>query len=447
MRSIELNKLETESTKSLLKEYSIPAIIGTLVIALYNIIDSIYIGHGLGDHAIGGLGIVLPIMTLMAAIGALVGTGAAGRISIFLGMGDQDSAEYILGNALSLIILLTGLFILFLYAYIDPVLQAIGATNETYPFAYEFLLFYLPCSLFLNISYTLCSVMRASGYPQKAMYTMLLGIVVNILLAPVFIFVLKWGMKGAAIASSIAAFISLIPVILHFLDKKNTLQFQRGRISLNLKTTWEILSIGLSPFIIQMAASLVVFFINAQLRIYGGSVAIEAYTIANRLTLVIILILVGLTQGMQPIVGYNYGAKKIDRVKSTVNHAIKAGVCIGLFGLIIGFFFADIVIKPFNPSLELASQSALALKIITLLLPLSGIQMVISVFFQSINMPLTSTALSLTRQFLFLIPALFILPRFFALDGIWISIPVADFLSTVLAIGLYIWKIRKLSPI
>lgn len=440
-----LSRLESQHPGKLLWEYSIPAIIGSMVVALYNLIDSIYIGHGpgLGDHAIGGLGIVLPVMTVFTAVGALVGTGAASRISIYLGTGDKDKAEKILGTTFILTVLLTLVLILFLYMFIDPILWTIGATEDTYPFAHEFLLFYLPCNIFLNLTYALCSIMRASGYPKKAMYIMLLGVIANILLAPFFIFILQWGMKGAAIATSISTLISLLPVMYHFADKSNALYFQKNKSNLDSKTVWSILSIGLSPFIIQIASSLVVFVINNRLNIYGGSVAIEAYTISNRLTLIIILILVGLTQGMQPIVGYNFGAKNIKRVFSTVNYAVKIGVVIGLVGLIIGVFFAGIVVRPFNPTPALADQSVRTLHIVTLMLPLSGIQMVISNFFQSIGMPVKSTMLSLSRQFLFLMPALFILPCFYGLDGVWMSIPISDFISTIAAVILYMWQVSR----
>ncbi|MFV0537394.1 MAG: MATE family efflux transporter [Dysgonomonas sp.] len=444
-----LNRLESEQTTKLLWKYSISAIVGSLVIAIYNIVDSIYIGHGpnLGDHAIGGLGLILPIMTFFAAMSALVGTGAATRIAIYMGEGYKDKVERVLGNAFILTILLTGIFVFLAYIFIDPLLQIIGATKDTYSFAHEFLTFYLPCNIFLNLSFVLSSVMRASGYPQKAMYIMLLGVILNIILAPIFIFIFEWGMKGAAIATSIASFISFVIFLIHFLNRNSTLRLYKNKIALNKNIVWAILSIGFSPFIMQVAASIVVFFINNRLSVYGGSIAIEAYTIANRLNLVVILIIVGLTQGMQPIVGYNYGAQKIDRVISTANQAIKAGICIGFIGLIVAFFFSDIVVSPFNPTLSLADKASRVLRIITIMLPLSGLQMVISNFFQSIGMPAKAITLSLTRQFVFLVPLLFILPLFFQLDGVWFSIPLADVVSTILAITLYIYQIQKLKKI
>lgn len=441
-----LNRLESEQTTKLLREYSISAIIGSLVVAIYNIVDSIYIGHGpnLGDHAIGGLGLVFPIMTFFTALGAFVGTGAATRVAIYMGEDCKDKMDRALSNALVLIILLTGFFVLLTYIFIDPLLHIIGATQDTYHFAREFLIYYLPCCIFLNLGFVLSSVMRASGYPQKAMYIMLLGVILNIILAPIFIFIFEWGMRGAAIATSIAAFISFVIFMIHFLDRNNTLTLHKHKLNLDKEIVWAITSIGVSPFLMQVAASIVVFFINNRLSTYGGSIAIEAYAIANRLNLVVVLIIVGLTQGMQPIVGYNYGANKIERVISTVNQAIKAGIGIGFLGLIGGLFFSDIAVSPFNPTSALASKASGVLKIITIVLPLSGLQMVISNFFQSIGMPTKAIMLSLTRQFLFLVPLLFILPLFFQLDGVWFSIPLADVASTIFAVIIYIGQIHKL---
>ncbi|MEN9919508.1 MAG: hypothetical protein RL662_1944 [Bacteroidota bacterium] len=446
MGSTVLERLEAEQPNKLLWEYSIPAIVGSLVVALYNLIDSVYIGHGpgLGDHAIGGIGIIFPIMTLITAVGFLVGTGAASRVSIFLGSGDKASAESVLGNAFSLSISLTLLLIFFLYLFLEPILLAIGATDDTYPFAYEFMLYYLPCNLFLNLSFTLSSVMRASGYPKKAMYAMLAGVIANLILAPIFIFGLEWGMKGAAIATCLSTIVSVLPILHHFFNKNSTLKFYWANTKLRLDTTKSILSIGFAQFVIQLAASVVVFFINNRLRLYGGSLAIEAYTIVNRLTLIIILVIVGLTQGMQPIIGYNYGAKRMDRVIATVNYAIKVGIAIGFVGLVVVSFFAERIVSVFNPTPALADESVQAIRIVTIMLPLSGLQMVISSFFQSIGMPMKATILSLTRQFIFLVPILFILSYYFKLLGVWATIPLSDFLSTLLAIIIYIYQIRKL---
>ena len=445
LKTANIDELENKKISKLLWQYALPAIVGTMVNALYNIIDRIYIGHGpnLGDHAIGGLGIVLPIMNLTAAVGMLVGAGSASRISICLGRGDKETAEKIIGNSFLLTLILTGTLVTLLFMFLDPILMQIGATEETFPYAKEFLLYYLPGNIFLTMCFNFNSMMRASGYPTKAMYTMLIGVIANIIIAPIFIFVLEWGIKGAAIATIISMFIGMCFVMHHFMNHSSMLRLRKKNIGLDTKVVWAIASIGLSPFFIQVAASVVVFMLNNKLKVYGGNVAIEAFAIANTLVMIIIMILVGLTQGMQPIVGYNYGAKRISRVKETLNYTIKVGVCIGVVGCAIGLLLPNVIVQPFNPSAPLAAEASKALRIITVMLPLVGFQIVVTNFFQCIGMAGKSIFLSLTRQFLLLIPALIILPHFFQLNGVWYSLPVADGLSTLLTAAMFIWQINK----
>ena len=444
LKTANIEELQNKKINKLLWQYALPAIVGTMVNALYNIIDRVYIGHGpdLGDHAIGGLGIVLPIMNLTAAVGMLVGAGSASRISICLGRGDKETAERIIGTSLLMTLILTGTLVIALLAFLDPILMRIGATEETFPYAKEFLLYFLPGNIFLTMCFNFNSMMRASGYPRKAMFTMLIGVVANIIIAPIFIFIFKWGIKGAAIATIISMFIGLCFVMYHFMNRSSMLRIRRQYIKLDWKIVGAIASIGMAPFFIQVAASVVAFFINDRLKVYGGNVAIEAYAIANTLVMIIIMILVGLTQGMQPIVGYNYGAGRVSRVKETLNYTIKVGICIGAVGLVVGMFLPSLIVKPFNPSPALADETARALRIITSMLPLVGFQIVVTNFFQSIGMAKKSIFLSLTRQFLFLIPALMILPHFFELNGVWYSLPTADFLATLLTLILFLWQIR-----
>jgi putative MATE family efflux protein len=444
-KSQNISELENEKSSKLIWKYAIPAIIGTIVIALYNIIDSIYIGHGenLGDHAIGGLGVLLPIMNLISGIGMLVGAGASTRTSIFLGQKDIKSASIVLGNSILLAIVLTLLVIIGIYTYMDSILISIGSTPQTFPFAKEFLLYYLPGNIFLTVNYALNSIMRASGYPKKAMYMMLIGVIANIILAPVFIFILQWGMKGAAIATNISMAIGLCVVLKHFFYSDSIVSFHWNSLKPNFKIIWSIINVGFAPFFMLIAASLVVLFINNRLNVYGGSTAIEAYTIANRLIMVFIMVLVGLTQGMQPIIGYNYGAKNMNRVKETLSYSLKAGLFIGCIGFLFGFLFPKLVVKPFNPSPKLAKEASLALQIMTITLPLSGIQMVISNFFQCIGKAVIAFILSMSRQFLLLVPSLFILPNYLKLNGVWYSIPLSDTISTILALIIFIWQIRK----
>jgi putative MATE family efflux protein len=386
-------------------------------------------------------------MNLISGIGMLVGAGGSTRTSIYLGQKDKESAEKIVGNSVLLAFLLTLLPVILIYIFMDSILIAMGSTPETFPYAKEFLYYYLPGNIFLTINFTLNSVMRASGYPKKAMYMMLIGVFANIILAPVFLFVLGWGMKGAAIATNLSILIGLCVITHHFLNKKSTVLLRWNKLKPDLKIIWSIINIGFAPFFMLIAASVVVFFINNRLNANGGSTAIEAYTIANRLIMVFIMILVGLTQGMQPIIGYNFGAKRMDRVKETLNYTLKVGILIGITGLLFGFFLPDLVILPFNPSPALAQKASQALQIMTITLPLSGFQMVISNFFQCIGKAINAFFLSMTRQFLILVPALFILPDYFGLNGIWYSIPLSDTLSTLLALLLFLWQIRQLKKL
>ena len=438
-------ELENEKPSKLIWKYAIPAIIGTVVIALYNIIDSIYIGHGqnLGDHAIGGLGILLPIMNFISGLGMLVGSGASTRTSIFLGQKDIRSAEIVVGNSVLLAVVLTLLMIIAIYIFIDPILLAIGSTPQTFPFAKEFLVYYLPGNIFLTVNYALNSIMRASGYPKKAMYMMLIGVAANIILAPIFIFILQWGMKGAAIATNLSMAIGLGVVYKHFLNSQSIVSFKGCNLKPDFKIIWSIINVGFAPFFMLIAASIVVLFINNRLNVYGGSTAIEAYTIANRLIMVFIMVLVGLTQGMQPIIGYNFGAKNMKRVKETLNYSLKTGLTIGCLGFLFGFLLPSLVVQPFNPSPNLAKEAAVALQIMTITLPLSGIQMVISNFFQCIGKAIIAFILSMSRQFLILVPSLFILPNYLKLNGVWCSIPLSDFLSTLLAVIIFYWQLRQ----
>lgn len=447
LKTANIDELENKKISKLLWQYALPAIIGTTVNALYNVIDRFFIGHGpgLGKVGVTAIGIALPIMIVLTAVGMLVGAGAASRISIYLGKGEKDTAERIIGNAFLLTVVLTGLASAILYLFLDDALILVGASKETFGFAKEFLHYYLPGSMFLTMCFSFNNMMRASGYPRKAMYTMLISVVANIVLAPLFIFGFKWGIKGAALATVVSMFIGLCFVMHHFLNKNSMLRLRLSNIRFNSEIVKSIISIGLAPFFIQLAAATVTLFMIHQLRNYGGDPAVAAYTIANTLIMLIVMTIVGLTQGMQPIVGYNYGAKNFLRVRDTLNYTIKVGVIIGSVGLICGLFFPELLAKALASDLTSVeiNDTAKALRIMTIMLPLVGFQIVVTNFFQSIGKAKESIFLSLSRQFLMLIPALYILPTFFQLDGVWASFPTADFLATLLTAILFIVQIKK----
>ncbi|HCO66391.1 MAG TPA: MATE family efflux transporter [Dysgonomonas sp.] len=441
--------LENKNISKLLWQYALPAIVGTLVNSLYNVIDRIFIGHWVGDDALAGLGLILPIMNITAAVGMLVGAGSSSRISIYLGKKDKDTAEKIAGTSFVMTLLLSGIVIALLLIFLKPVLMYAGASEATYPYARDFLQIFLPGNLFLSLCFNFNNMMRASGYPRKAMITMLISVVANIILAPIFIYYLGWGIKGAATATFIAMVIGFIFVMHHFMNANSFIKLRKKYLKFDKKIVWDITSIGMSPFLMQMAASVVVFLIIGQLKAVAGSadphsgdMAIGAYTIANTLVMLVVMIVIGLTQGMQPIVGYNYGAKNFARVRETLIQTIKAGTIITIFGFILGFFFPKLFVSFFGPGPELAEKSAEALKLIVLCFPLVGFQIVVSNFFQSIGMAGKAIFLSLTRQVLFLVPALFILPRYFGLDGVWLSMPLADFVSVITSFILIMIQIR-----
>ncbi|MDL2214637.1 MATE family efflux transporter [Dysgonomonas sp. OttesenSCG-928-M03] len=443
--------LENKKIGKLLWQYALPAIIGTLVNSLYNVIDRIFIGHWVGDDALAGLGLILPIMNITAAVGMLVGAGSASRISIYLGKKDKETAEKIAGTSFVMTLILSGAVIALLLIFLKPILIWAGASEATYPYARDFLQIFLPGNLFLSLCFNFNNMMRASGYPQKAMITMLISVVANIILAPIFIYYLDWGIKGAATATFIAMVIGFAFVMHHFMTPTSFIKLRRKYLRLDKKIVWNITSIGMSPFLMQLTASVVVFAIIGQLKAvagrvdpHSGDLAIGAYTLANTLVMLIVMIVIGLTQGMQPIVGYNYGAKNYARVRETLICTIKVGTAITIFGFILGFFFPQFFVSLFGPGPELAEKSVEALRLIVLCFPLVGFQIVVSNFFQSIGMAGKAIFLSLTRQALFLIPMLYILPHYFDLDGVWLSMPAADFLAVITTLILFSMQIRTL---
>lgn len=445
-----IDELEKKNISRLLWQYALPAIIGTMVNSLYNVIDRIFIGLWVGDNAISALGIVLPITNITAAVGMLVGAGSASRISIYLGKKDIVAAEKIAGTSFVMTLILSGIVIGSLYLFLDPVLRYAGASNTTLPYARDFLQIFLPGNLFLSLCFNFNNMMRASGYPTKAMVTMLISVVANIILAPIFIHYLGWGIKGAAAATFIAMVIGFMFVMHHFTNPLSFIKLRVKNMRLPKNMVWAITSIGLSPFFMQLAASAVVFFIIYQLRaiagddVHAGDMAIGAYTIANTLIMLVVMIVIGLTQGMQPIVGYNYGAKNFMRVKETVVYTIKVGVMITALGFILGFFFPQVFVTFFNPSPLLATEAADALRIIIICFPLVGFQIVVSSFFQCIGQAGKAILLSLTRQVLFLVPGLYILPSIFGLNGIWMAMPISDVFASTTTLLLLLYQIKIL---
>ena len=430
--------LRTEPIGKLLLRYSLPAIAAMVVFSLYNIIDSIFIGHGVGPLAISGLAITFPVMNLTFALVLLVGIGGASICSIRLGQQDIDGATRVLGNVLLLGLINGVTFGLLSQLVLDPVLTAFGASEHTLPYARDFMqiiLYGLPvtCTMFgLN------HIMRATGYPQKAMLSAVLTVGMNIILAPIFIFWLKWGIRGAAIATVLSQCVGMVWVLSHFRNPKSTVHFRQGTFRLRWKIVSSIFSIGMSPFLLNVCACLVTVLINIGLKRYGGDMAIGAFGILNRILILFVMLVMGLTQGMQPIVGYNYGAQQFERVKQTLKYGVTTA------GFLAGQFAPEIVSRMFTDDAGLIALSVEGMRLATLVFPLVGIQIVVGNFFQSIGKAKLSIFLSLTRQLLFLAPCLLILPRFFELKGIWISLPVSDSLSFVTSMGVLYMFLREM---
>ncbi|MFQ8888271.1 MAG: MATE family efflux transporter [Bilophila wadsworthia] len=435
--------LRTEPIGKLLLRYSLPAIAAMVVFSLYNIIDSIFIGHGVGPLAISGLAITFPVMNLTFALVLLVGIGGASICSIRLGQQDIDGATRVLGNVLLLGLINGVTFGLLSQLVLDPVLTAFGASEHTLPYARDFMqiiLYGLPvtCTMFgLN------HIMRATGYPQKAMLSAVLTVGMNIILAPIFIFWLKWGIRGAAIATVLSQCVGMVWVLSHFRNPKSTVHFRQGTFRLRWKIVSSIFSIGMSPFLLNVCACLVTVLINIGLKRYGGDMAIGAFGILNRILILFVMLVMGLTQGMQPIVDTTMG-RSSSNGKQTLKYGVITGGLITTAGFLAGQFAPEIVSRMFTDDAGLIALSVEGMRLATLVFPLVGIQIVVGNFFQSIGKAKLSIFLSLTRQLLFLAPCLLILPRFFELKGIWISLPVSDSLSFVTSMGVLYMFLREM---
>ena len=447
MRTTREIELETKKVSKLVWDYAFPAIIGTMVNATYNIIDRVFIGQGVGALAISGLAVTFPVMNLTAALGMLVGAGASSRISINLGKKNHERAEKILGNSFLLTVVLNLVFMTLLMVFLEPILMAFGASEQTYPYAKEYLQIILPGNIFVTMTFSFNSMMRASGYPQKAMYTMLIGAFLNIILDPIFIFVFDMGIAGAAWATIISMFIGMLFVMNHFTSKTSTLRLRKKNIRFEKSILIAIVSIGLSPFFMQVAASGVAVLMNTSLKSHGGDLAVGAYGILMSMFMLIIMFVIGLNQGLQPIIGYNYGAEIYSRVKAAFYHGIKIATIVTTMGFLLGMFFPRLFARAFTSDLQLLDLAENALRISIIAFPLVGFQIVISGYFQSIGQAKKSIILSLSRQIIFLIPSILILPRLLGLNGVWAATPVSDFLASMLAFIFFIRQRRILKTL
>ena len=439
-------ELGTERIRKLLVQYAVPAIIAMTASSLYNMVDSIFIGHGVGALAISGLALTFPLMNLAAAFGSLVGVGAATLVSMRLGQRDYETAQRILGNVVVLNLIIGISFGLLTLVFLDPILYFFGASDATIGYAREYMSVILWGNVVTHMYLGLNAVLRAAGHPRKAMYATILTVTINAILDPLFIFGFGWGIRGAAIATVLAQILALVWQFRIFSDRNELLHFRRGIYRLKGKIVRNVLAIGMSPFLMNLAACFIVILINKGLKEYGGDLNIGAYGIVNRLGFFFVMIVMGINQGMQPIAGYNYGARQFDRVDRVLKLTIIGATCVTTLGFLIG----ELAVSVFTDDPELVRLSAEGMRIVFFCFPIIGFQMVTTNFFQSIGMAGKAIFLSLSRQLLFLMPGLIFLPRIFdeltpwdGSWGVWCSMPLSDFLASLVAGVMLFYQFRK----
>lgn len=440
-----LNELAQAPVGRLLWRYSLPAVTGMLVMSLYNVVDRIFIGQGVGPEAIAGLAVTFPVMNVTTALGVLVGAGASARVSILLGQRRHDEAERTLGNSLTLLVIFATCYMAAFYAFLDPVLRLFGASDATLPYARDFVSYLLPGLFMTNLAFSLNNIMRASGYPALAMATMIIGAVVNAAIAPIFIFVLGWGIKGAAIATDIAMTVCAIFVFAHFLRRGTTLRFRRGTFRLHASTTLPIVAIGAAPSLINFAAGFINIIINKTLLHYGGDMAIGAAGIFTTFAALLTTVVIGICQGMQPIIGYNFGAGRISRLQRTFWLAVTAASVVTTVGFAAAQLMPRAIARAFTTDAELIANTASGLRTAMSMFFVVGFQIIATTLFQSIGAAAKSIFLSLTRQVLFVIPLLLTLPPLLGLRGVWICFPVSDLAATLVTALMVAWQLRRFS--
>ena len=436
-------ELGTKPVGKLLAQYALPAIIAMTAASLYNIIDRVFIGQVVGPMAISGLAITFPFMNLAAAFGAAVGVGASTTISVKLGQKDYESAENILGNTITLNLIVGLAFGGICLLFLDPILRFFGASDATLPYARDFMRVILAGNVFSHMYFGMNAVLRAASKPRMAMFATIFTVGMNILLDVVFILWWHWGIKGAAFATIISQVLALCWQMKLFTNKSELLHLKRGIYKLKSNLVRNIISIGISPFLMNACACVIVIFINNQLVRFGGDMAVGAYGIANSIAMIFVMFVIGLNQGMQPIAGYNYGAQQYDRMMRVVKLSIITAVCIMLTGWSLAMFAPYHCARMFTTDPELIKGSIKAIHIIMMMFPLIGSQMVITNFFQCIGKVKISIFLSLSRQLLFLLPLLAILPNFYGINGVWASMPTSDFIAVAVAVTIMLVFLRR----
>lgn len=443
-------ELGTEKVGKLLVQYAIPAIIAQIAASLYNLIDRAFIGHmpGVGPEAISGLTNTFPFMNLSVAFGAMIGVGGATLLSVRLGQRDYDSAKNILGNLVTLNVIVGFLFAAISFLFMDEILIFFGASENTLPFARDYMEVILLGNIITHLYFGINAALRSSGHPKQAMAATIMTVIMNAILTPIFIFCFNMGIRGAALATILAQAITLVWQMKLLSNPNELLHLQHGIYKLKSEIVKKILRIGMSPFLINTAACMVVIIINKGLREYSptlhlGDVYTAAYGISNSMQFIFVMIVLGLTQGMQPIVSYNYGAKRPDRVRKALTLTIIWATLVTTIGGVVCVGFPDIVARIFTTNPEYLTCASRVMKIMCIFMPVIGFQLVTTNFFQSIGKVNKSIFLSLTRQVLMLIPLLIILPKFYNVNGVWYSMPISDVVAAMLTIIMLIIQFRE----
>ena len=437
-------ELGTKPVGGLLVQYALPAIVAMTASSLYNIIDRAFIGQVVGPEAIAGLGITFPFMNLSAAFGAAVGVGASTSISVKLGQKDYKTAQNLLGNTVTLNLIIGVLFMVVCLVFLDPILRFFGASDVTLPYAREFMVIILLGNVVTHMYFGMNAVLRAAGKPRHAMYATLFTVACNIVLVVAFVWWFRWGIRGAALATVTSQSLALCWQMWVFSDKKELLHLRRGIYHLRPQLVKNIIAIGISPFLMQATSCIIVIFMNNQFVRYGGDMAVGAYSIANSMVMVFFMFVMGMIQGMQPIVGYNFGAEKYDRMFRCLWLTIAAATSILLVGWAMSMLFPKEIARIFTTDPTLLELSARGIRLDMLVFFVVGSQAVITNFFQCIGKVRVSIFLSLSRQLFMLLPMAFFFPLAWGLDGVWYSMPASDFGSFAMTIPILLWYLRKI---
>ena len=436
-------ELGTQPVGALLWQYALPAMVAMVASSLYNIIDRSVIGQVVGPEAIAGLGFSFPFMNLSGAFGAAVGIGASTCISVKLGQRDYQTAEHLLGNTVTLNLIVGFSFMLVCLVFLDPILRFFGASDVTLPYAREFMEVILAGNMITHMYFGMNAVLRAAGKPRHAMYATLFTVGCNVVLVIAFVWWFRWGIRGAALATVTSQTLALCWQMWVFSDKKELLHLKKGIYKLKADLVRNIIAIGISPFLMNATSCIIVIFMNNQFVRYGGDMAVGAYSIANSVVMMFFMFVIGVTQGMQPIVGYNYGARKYDRMLRCLWIAIAVGTGILLFGWLLCMLFSWQIARIFTTDPTLLTLSARGIRIDMLVFFVVASQAVITNFFQCIGKVKISIFLSLSRQLFMLLPLAYVLPFYWGLDGVWYSMPTSDFMAFLMTIPFLLWYIRK----